>query len=937
MERERAFRLIAFAVTVTAVCSVVFTPAHDLVELENRIPETAPYDISEAQFFPPPYEEYWKGTAHPGQCQSCHRRIFEDWAGSMMANAWRDPAWRGAFLLAARQSSTNGDCEVPPPPDGTAKARLNPFASPSECASTFNIGKRTDRLSRPGSLVDGFCSRCHMPSNYVDNVPRHDIVADRPSGLEHARLAADFNPTSDAGTGIAFAPYERQFRNTESGKAGVFCAICHSIAGTRDTPYHTLARADSPQHPEYVSARGMTSRAQLVPERQDIFDVPDAGAPNLGYAVGAGSFRLSPHAIGFPDRFGPLTATRAPTRDAYVEVVFGTMMPYEQVNSNGHQGYHEVLLTRSELCAACHDVTNPLTIANPIGKWVGGFPIERTYTEWLGSRYADRPGNRNFDRNYKRDCQTCHMQQDYGQPGTAQSLYHGGAPHEPLRGAIANDGAERPYFSHHFVGGNTYVPRVIGASMDGLGASGAYPKLSTFSFTSADERSPYHNAYWTDTDSRGAPVQQARFAWDRLRHVLDLDVAAPLAAAPGSRAPLTIRVTNSGSGHKFPTGFPEGRIAWIAVRAFDLGSGRELEIYDAAWQRTSRGVGGLTRDAMPDPNLPACHWTLPAGSPDPYAVQFKTVATLGDGCPTLDLAYAHAGNLVVNQAGQPIDTRGDVIDRNHPKGLPQFRDRDGDGDLYDDAFLSDTRLDPLPHAGATRSLDRYSVVIPADVAGPVAVTAAVYYQSIEAIAALKLLGNLADTDLDFRLEPCVLGGLCDGRIPSVEPAVVEGSPPVPMEVRNRMIRVSGSAPRRELAIATYPAPDARDVYRDAVVKAFISEPTAGLDTTTFTLRDSRGALVPASVDQIGDGTWALFPNQVFLKLNETYTARIAGRLCGFDGLCHTTKRAWRFKTAADEGAGKGDTRVPPGFVRREVPVVAGVAVRADAPASRLSK
>ena len=115
-------------------------------------------------------------------------------------------------------------------------------------------------------------------------------------------------------------------------------------------------------------------------------------------------------------------------------------MPYEQVDSSKHHGYHDVLLTRSELCAGCHDVTNPLTIANRLGKWVGGFPIERTYTEWLGSRYADRPGNRNFDPAFKRDCQTCHMQQDYGQPGTAQSLYHDGAPQEPLRGAVATDG-----------------------------------------------------------------------------------------------------------------------------------------------------------------------------------------------------------------------------------------------------------------------------------------------------------------------------------------------------------------------------------------------------------------------------------------------------------------------------------------------------------------
>jgi hypothetical protein len=905
--------MIAFAATMTAVCSAVYTPAHDREELENRIPETAPYDTSEAQFFPPPYEEYWKGIANPGQCQSCHRRIFDDWAGSMMANAWRDPAWRGAFLLAARQSSTDGDCSAPAPPDGTARARLNPFASPTQCASTFEIGKSGDRLSRPGSLVDGFCSRCHMPSNYVDNVPLHGVVVDRPSGLQHARLAADFNPTSDAGTGIAFAPYERRLRNTESGQAGVFCTICHSIAATRDTPYHTLARAGSPRERDYVPALGTASRAQLVPDRQDIFEVPDASAPNLGYGVGAGSFLLSPHAIGFPDRFGPLAATRTRTQDTYLAGVFGKMMPHEQIDSSKHPGYHNVLLTRSELCAGCHDVTNPLPIENRIGKWVGGFPIERTYTEWLGSRYADRPGNRNFDPSYKRDCQTCHMQQDYGQPGTAQSLYRGGAPQEPLHGAVANDGASRRYFSHHFVGGNSYMPRVIGASMDALGTAGPYPKLSIFSFTSADEHSPYHNAYWTDTGSRGAMVQQARFAWDRLRHVLDLDLTGPPAAAAGSRAPLTIRVTNSGSGHKFPTGFPEGRVAWVAVRAFDLASGRELEIYDAVWKRTSRGVGGLTREAMPDPGVPKCQWKLPAGSPDPYAVQFKSVATLGDGCPTLDLPYAHAQNLVVNHAGQPVDTQGNVIDRRHPLGLPQFVDRDGDGDVYDDAFLSDTRLDPLPHPGATRVLDRYAVVIPADVVGPVAVTAAVYYQSIEAIASLKLLGNLADTDVDFRLEPCVLGGLCDGRIPSVEPAVVEGAPPVPMEMRNVVIRVNGSEPRRELTLTTYPAPNDRSVHRDAVVKAFVSEPCTGLDPTTFTLRDGHGALVPASVDQIGDGTWALFPHQVFLKANEAYTARIDGRICVFDGRCTTVRRTWQFTTASEEDAGKGDTRVNAGF------------------------
>jgi hypothetical protein len=141
-----------------------------------------------------------------------------------------------------------------------------------------------------------------------------------------------------------------------------------------------------------------------------------------------------------------------------------------------------------------------------------------------------------------------------------------------------------------------------------------------------------------------------------------------------------------------------------------------------------------------------------------------------------------------------------------------------------------------------------------------------------------------------------------------------------MEVRNWVIDVSGvgqSPPRRGLAISTYPAPDAKAVYRDVVVKASWSEPIAGLDAATFTLRDSRGALVPATVDQIGDGTWALFPDRVFLKPEEVYTARIGGRLCAFDGRCEVLRRAWQFTTTSSDGPGKGDTRVPAGFVGRE--------------------
>jgi hypothetical protein len=296
-------------------------------------------------------------------------------------------------------------------------------------------------------------------------------------------------------------------------------------------------------------------------------------------------------------------------------------------------------------------------------------------------------------------------------------------------------------------------------------------------------------------------------------------------------------------------------------------------------------------------------------------MQFKAVASLGDGCPTLDLVYAHPINLVTNSNGQPIDERGQVIDARNPKAMPRFKDLDGDGDVFDDAYLSDTRLQPLPWPGATVNVDRYSIVIPPEIKGPVAVTTAVYYQSVEAVAAQKFLGNLTDTNNNFRLEPCVLGGLCDGRTSSVEPAVVEGAPPVPMEVRNWVIQVgAGTSTADGPAVSKmYPAPDAPDVYRDVVVKATFSEPVTGLDATTFTLHDSKGALVPAAVDQIGDGTWGLFPHQVFLNPHETYSARISGRICGFDGRCTAITREWRFTTAVDKGTGQGDTRVPIGF------------------------
>lgn len=507
------------------------------------------------------------------------------------------------------------------------------------------------------------------------------------------------------------------------------------------------------------------------------------------------------------------------------------------------------------------------------------------------------------------------MQQDYGQPGTAQTLYKDGKPLVPEYDRVANEGGSpHPFFTHHFVGGNAYITSLIGKDVDQSGNLAGYPELSAFSFSSADHHSPYSRAFWIHTERRGAYAQQARLAWDRLRHVLSMELQGPTHATSGNRVPIAIAVANTGSGHNFPTGFPEGRTAWLALHAYDLATGIELPIYDSAWNRTSIGVGNLTTEEMVDPNFPGCNWKIPAGSADPYSLQFKAVASLGDGCPTLDLPYATPLNLVTNDKGLPVDQSGRVIDTSNPTALPQFKDMNGNGDYFDDSFLRDTRLRPRGRPESRQQINRYSVVAPAGVKGPIAVTATVYYQSIEAIVALKFLGNMADTNNNFILEPCVLGGLCDGRKPQSEPAVVEGAPPVPMIVRALVINIDGApADKAPLQATGYPAAGATHVYQDAVVKVFFSRPVRELKAGHFALTDSDGAQVPAAVEQIGDGTWGLFPNQVRLHGGETYTAHLKSGVCDFSDSCTRQDLVWKFTVAKDDEPGRGDTTIPMGF------------------------
>jgi hypothetical protein len=216
------------------------------------------------------------------------------------------------------------------------------------------------------------------------------------------------------------------------------------------------------------------------------------------------------------------------------------------------QSYHEARESpyhqESLLCAACHEVSNPayvrvggpvpaatdtyvlgaLGAEHPTHDRTDEFPIERTYSEWSKSAFAQGPidmgGLFGGNKSAVSSCQDCHMPDVTGagcQPG------FGG----PIRPDLPQ---------HDFNGANSWVP------------------LSIYSL---DQSLLLYGA------AEMSYVPLAEFQAAVARNVSMLERASELAVTQvGPR--LDLRITNQ-TGHKLPTGYPEGRRMWINVRFQD--------------------------------------------------------------------------------------------------------------------------------------------------------------------------------------------------------------------------------------------------------------------------------------------------------------------------------------------------------------------------------
>lgn len=201
---------------------------------------------------------------------------------------------------------------------------------------------------------------------------------------------------------------------------------------------------------------------------------------------------------------------------------------------------HEVIVSPfhrdAALCGTCHDVSNPVFeqdaqgvySPNALNTVSASFsahrlgPVERTYSEWLYSAYntpqgvyaPEFAGNKPDGR--VATCQDCHMR-DVSGHGADPAQY----PGLPLRNDLP---------LHDLTGSSTWLPLLL------------------------------TNLYPNEVDAAAITAGVGR-ATSMLQNAADL-------AIKDAGTQIQVAVTNN-TGHKLPTGYPEGRRMWINVKFYN--------------------------------------------------------------------------------------------------------------------------------------------------------------------------------------------------------------------------------------------------------------------------------------------------------------------------------------------------------------------------------
>ena len=213
-----------------------------------------------------------------------------------------------------------------------------------------------------------------------------------------------------------------------------------------------------------------------------------------------------------------------------------------------------------QLCGTCHDVSNPLAADDVRTQQPYAYgAIERTFSEWLLSDYAGKADGKT--------CQACHYP---AVAGGGKAARHASAKH-------------RDYFVEHGpVGGSTWVQDAV-------------VKL------------------WPDARLNRAALERAQEKARRL-----LETAARLELSFPAASKMSLRVVNL-TGHKLPTGYPEGRRMWVNVRFLDSNDKLLQEI--GRYETVERDLAGkaVNVNTLVDPQRTRVYQCLPGMSPEQAA------------------------------------------------------------------------------------------------------------------------------------------------------------------------------------------------------------------------------------------------------------------------------------------------------------------------------
>lgn len=508
-----------------------------------------------------------RGTNTAGQPTQTTFRPYSTWAGSMMANATRDPLFWAALDVANNDVPGAGD----------------------------------------------FCLRCHTPRGWFGG----HVVKGAFGGANDVTLGS---------AGCLLSGRYDSADDLDSDFGGTTCHYCHRLM-----PQGPLGE------PGYIG----NANAWL----------------DDGECENTGEFE--------PCRRGPYTYTGD-----------GSQPPHAWVQS----AYH----AQSAICGLCHDVSTPDTSSGPLKtlKLANGidtglpFPIERTFSEWQQSAFADVVFRDGLDPAVTGQafpakgavCQTCHMPSS--EDPDASACVFSGFPSRTGNLPV-----------HAFAGGNTWVPGILkGQYGAGIVANGGIDRSEAFDQTIAWARQMLAGAASLSTTIQG--------------------YTPPSGSTPGSLA-VQVKVTNL-SGHKLPSGYSEGRRMWLNLQVRDAANALVFE--SAAYDDTSAML-----------------------AQDPQARVYEVLQGI----------YNHNGTNacdVVDGEGNAMFhfVLNDCIAKDTRIPPAGFRPAtSGDPNGYTLRPVGATYPETSPGSGILVNYDSasYAITVPAGTSGPLTVTARLYYQT----------------------------------------------------------------------------------------------------------------------------------------------------------------------------------------------------------------